>query len=343
MFAALFYFLAFSIYQAVLANAVTVFLVWLLTRAVHSGHPEASSMGWTARASGAALIAVTTGGILHVLAVSSFDIPFDAAQGADQAFSLRSRLEHGLQLSYAASEVLRGSRAFFVWPEAYLPQPIKALQGLLLLGAAVGCLVLPRSMRGRLAALALLGLVMVSPRVMQFLHPKGTFHSLTVTAYALVMAAAALMTMRLGSGLIRNASAIVVALLLTGYVLQCNWISTVNHLNTQAHYTTMTQILARLRALPNQDWDGKTIAVVGDYNMPSDFPFRPATGVASEFMTPTHMTLLARLMRDEASFVKADQSMPKVLEFAATRQPWPSPQSVGIIDGVGVVVLSKQE
>ena len=341
--AGLFFFLAFSIYQAVLANAVTVFLVWLLTRAVFSSEPGAAPIGTLVRAAAAVLVAIAVGGILHVLFVSSLHIPFDSAQGADQAFSLRSRLENGLQLAYAASEVLRGSRAFFVWPEAYLSQPVKALQGLLLLGAAVGCVVLPRRPAAKLAALALLGLVMLAPRVMQFLHPKGTFHSLTVTAYALVIAAAALVSVRLGSGLVRNASAIVVALLLTGYVMQCNWISTVNQLNTQAHFSTTTQILARLRALPDPNWDGKTVAVVGRYDMPSDFPFKPATGVASEFMTPTHMTLLARLLRDEASFVTADQSMPKVLEFAATRQPWPSPQSVGIVDGVGVVVLSKQK
>jgi hypothetical protein len=283
------------------------------------------------------------GGILHVLVVSSLDIPFDSAQGADQAFSLRSRLEHGLQLSYAASEVLRGSRAFFVWPEAYLPQPVKALQGLLLVGAAIGCLALPRGAKAKLAALALLGLVMLSPRVMQFLHPKGTFHSLTVTAYALVIAAAAMVSLRLGSGLIRNASALVAMLLLTGYVMQCNWVSTVNLLNTQAHFATTTQILARLRALPEQNWDGRTVAVVGRYDMPSAFPFRPATGVASDYMDPTHMNMLARLMRDEASFVKADKSMARVMEFAANRKSWPSPQSVGIVDGVGVVVLSRNE
>lgn len=55
------------------------------------------------------------------------------------------------------------------------------------------------------------------------------------------------------------------------------------------------------------------------------------------------MILLPRLQRDEASFVKADQSMPRVLEFAARRQPWQSPQSVGVVDGVGMVVLSKDE
>jgi hypothetical protein len=47
-------------------------------------------------------------------------------------------------------------------------------------------------------------------------------------------------------------------------------------------------------------------------------------------------------LRDEASFVEADRAMSRVMEFAATREPWPSPQSVGIVDGVGVVVLSKK-
>jgi Glucosyl transferase GtrII len=340
--AALLFFLAFSIYQAVLANAVTIFLIWVLTQAVLPTEPRARPMRAVIGAAGATLVAVAAGGILHVLVVSSLHIQFDAAQGADQAFSLRSRLENGLQLSYAAAEVLRGSRAFFVWPEAYLPQPVKMLQGLLLAAAAVGCLLLPRGAPAKLAALVLLGLVMISPRVMQFLHPRGTFHDLTVTAYALVIGAAAMIAMRLGGSLSRNAAALVATLLTAGYVMQCNWISTVNHLNTQAHFTTTAQILARLRALPDQDWDGKTIAVVGRYDLPSSFPFVPSTGVASEFMTPTHMSLMSRLLRDEANFVKADPSMPKVMEFAAARQPWPSPQSIGIIDGVGVVVLSKE-
>ena len=340
---ALCFFLAFSIYQAVLANAVTIFLVWLLTRAIVTGEPGADSIGTTVRASGAALLAVALGGILHVLVVSSLHIPFDSAQGADQAFSLRSRLEHGLQLSYAASEVLRGTRAFFVWPEAYLSQPVKALQGLLIAGAAIGCLVLPRKVAAKLAALMLLLLALFSPRVMQFLHPTGTFHSLTVTAYALVIAAAAMLAMRLGSGWVRSGAALVGALLVVGYVAQCNWISTVNLLNTQAHFATTTQILTRLRTLPDQNWNGKDVAVVGSYDMPSTFPFIPATGVASEYMTPTHMTLIARLMRDEASFFKADGTMPRVTEFAANRRPWPHPQSIGVVDGVGVVVLSNRE
>ena len=74
--------------------------------------------------------------------------------------------------------------------------------------------------------------------------------------------------------------------------------------------------------------------------MPSTFPFKPATGVATKFMSPLHMNFLAELMRDEARFVPADARHPAVLEFAATHKPWPSPDSVGIVDGMGVVVLS---
>jgi hypothetical protein len=54
------------------------------------------------------------------------------------------------------------------------------------------------------------------------------------------------------------------------------------------------------------------------------------------------MDLLARLMRDEATFVAADETMPKVLEFAATHPSWPNPDSVGVVDGVAVVVFSKR-
>jgi len=276
-----------------------------------------------------------------VLAVSSLNVPFDSAQGADQAFSLRSRLEHGLQLSNAAGEVLRGSRAFFFWPEAYLPISLKILQQLLLAGAVICCIALPRGVPAKGAALALLGLAVLSPRALQFLHLQGNFHQMTLTAYALVIAAAAMVIMRTGRVMIRNAAVLAVALLVVGYVMQCSWISTVNHLNTLAHYSTLTQILARLRSLPDQSWDGKTVAVVGRYDMPSDFPFRPATGVASRFMDPYHMTLLGRLMRDEARFVSADATMPKVLEYAATHRAWPNPESVGLVDGVAVVVLSK--
>ena len=52
------------------------------------------------------------------------------------------------------------------------------------------------------------------------------------------------------------------------------------------------------------------------------------------------MNYLARLMRDEIVFIPADQTTPEALEYAKTYSAWPHPTSVGIVDGVAVVVFS---
>jgi len=33
--------------------------------------------------------------------------------------------------------------------------------------------------------------------------------------------------------------------------------------------------------------------------------------------------------------------MPKILQYAEAHRPWPDPGSVAVVDGIGVVVLSK--
>jgi hypothetical protein len=145
---------------------------------------------------------------------------------------------------------------------------------------------------------------------------------------------------RAGRNIVRNASIVLASFLVAGYVLQCNWISTVNYLNTLSHFATMTQILAEVRSIPDAHWDGKKVAVVGNYDPPSDYPFKLSAGVATKFIDAIHMGYLARLMRDEATFVAADETMPKVLEYAATHPVWPEPGSVGVVDGMGVVVFA---
>jgi len=146
---------------------------------------------------------------------------------------------------------------------------------------------------------------------------------------------------RAGLPAVRNIAILAAGFLIAGYVVQCNWISTVNYLNTQAHFNTLTQVLARLRTLPAAGWDGRKVVVVGRYDMSSAYPFRLSTGVANKYMDPEHMTSVARILRDEATFVAADSSMPKVLDYAAGHAPWPDPGSVAIIDGMGVVVFAK--
>jgi hypothetical protein len=181
----------------------------------------------------------------------------------------------------------------------------------------------------------------LAPRVLQLIHPEGNYHSLTLTAYALLVAGALAIVLRAAPVLLRNASAVFASFMIAAYVIQCNWISTVNYLNTMAHFATMTQLLAKVRSLPDAQWDGTKIAVVGAYDMPTEYPYKPATGIASKFIDAEHMNQLARLLRDKATFVQADQTMPKVLEYAASHPPWPNPAAVGIVEGMGVIVLSR--
>jgi hypothetical protein len=143
--------------------------------------------------------------------------------------------------------------------------------------------------------------------------------------------------------LVRNVSIVLAFFLIAGYILQCSWISTVNHLNTLAHYNTLTQIMSRIRSIPDAEWDGTTIAVVGKYDMPSEYPFRSATGVAVEYLDAKHMQDLANLMRDRVRFVSADSRTPEIFEYAATHEEWPHPTSVGVVNGMGVVILSNEK
>jgi len=100
-------------------------------------------------------------------------------------------------------------------------------------------------------------------------------------------------------------------------------------------------VLSRVRSAPDRQWDGKTIAVFGRYDMPSDYPFKPAVGVANMFMDAEHMNMLARLTRDKAIFLRGDQTSQKVRDYAAHLAVWPDPSSIGVADGVAVIVMSR--
>ena len=335
--AAALYVAAFSIYQSVAANAATLFVVWLLTRILFRGEGQTVTAGQVARSTIAVLTSVVAAGAIYLAVVSMMYVEFDTDHSAEEAF----RLGGALDLAYTIPAVWTGTRSFFLWPQAYFPDYLKAIQLAFLAAAGAVCLWRPVRISAKLAAATLLGLSMIAPRALQFLHPHGSYHHLALTAYAIVVAAAVMIVARSGSTIARNVSIVLAAFLLAGYVMQCNWISTVNYLNTQAHFNTLTQVLARLRSLPAPQWDGKKVAVVGGYEMPGEYPFRLAPGVANKFMDATHMNLLARLLRDEARFVDADSTMQEIMEYARTHGPWPRPDSVGVVGGVGVVVFSR--
>ncbi|HWQ95581.1 MAG TPA: glucosyltransferase domain-containing protein [Gammaproteobacteria bacterium] len=339
--AAVLYTAAFSIYQSVIANAATIFLFWVLAGILFGDEREIPLSRAVTKSTLAALAAAGAGGIIYLAAVSSMHLKFDSSQAAGQAFSLGHKLNLSY-LSYALTEILHGTRSFFLWPESYFPNYLKKLQLVLLVSAFALCLWLPKGAIKKVGAVAILALSLFAPRMLQFLHAGGHYHNLTLTAYAVVVAGSVMIINRAASVLARNAAILLVSFLLAGYILQCNWISTVNYLNDRAHFNTLTQILARIRSVPDIQWDGKKVTVVGSYNMPSAYPFKPATGVASQYMDAVRMQYLARLMRDEITFVAADQTTPKALEYAATHAPWPHPNSFGIVDGIGVLVLSKE-
>jgi len=335
--ASILYVAAFSIYQAVVASAATIFVIWLLSRHLFAADGERLPSRETVRATIAVVISAIAGGVIYLAIVAQMHLEPDTIHSSDEAFHLRGALTplQGME------EIWQGTRSFFFWPENYYPDYLKALQIALLVVAGLHCLWLPKRPGTKIAAAALLVLASFTPRVLQFLAPKGHFHSLTLTGYAVLIAGGLMVIQRAGHTLTRNASIVASTVLLAGYVMQCNWISTVNYLNTIAHFQTMTQVLARVRSIPDAQWNGTKIAVIGTYDMSSDYPYRPSTGVANKFMNAHHMDALARLMRDPATFVGEDEATPKVLEFAATHPVWPHPASVGVVDGMGVVVFAK--
>lgn len=335
--AAFLYAAAFSIYQTVIASAATIFVVWALINLLFRKEGQNFFNRAVVSSTIAALVSVGLGGLLYLAAVSSMDMKLDSHQAANQAFSIKE----GFNLSYAVSAISDGSRSFFFWPEHYFPVYLKNLQLVFLVSAGILCIWLPRSIGGKVGAVVMLIVGSLAPRLLQLLHPEGNYHSLTLTAYAVLIAGTVMIINKAGHVLLRNLSIILAFFLIGGYILQCNWISTVNYLNTLAHYTTLTQVLSRIRSLPEVDWDGKKIAVVGSLDLPSDYPYKNATGVANEFMDAKHMQHLANLMRDNVQFISADSKTPEALEYAATHPIWPHPKSVGVVKGTGIVVLSK--
>ena len=337
--AALVYTLAFSIYQGVIANAATIFCVWVLCKILFSVGADSFFSRETVKSAIAAFLSVCAGGVVYMVMVSAMDLKFDSYQSAGQAFDFKD----GFNLVYAITEILNGTRSFFFWPQNYFPDYLVKLQLLFVVCAGVICAWLPKNIGGKISAVVVLVVAIFAPRTLQLIHPEGNYHNLTLTAYAAVIAGSLIIINRAGYILVRNLSVVATTFLIAGYVMQCNWISTVNYLNTMAHYTTMTQVLSRVRALPDESWDGRKIAVVGNYNMHSDYPYKSATGVAVKYMDAVHMQHLAKLMRDDVSIVEADDTTPGALEYAATHPGWPHPASVGIVDGMGVVVFSGKQ
>lgn len=341
VFAAALYVAAFSIYQSVVANAAAIFCIWALGKIIYTKTEGEFFCGEMVKSTLAVLVSVLAGGLIYLLWVSLMDIDFGESHDAAKAFEL-SGLSN---LSYGFTQVFNGTRSFIFWPENYFPEYLKKIQLGLLVTVGILSVWLPKRPVEKLTAPLILGLTLLTPRLLQVLHPTANYHNLTLTGYAVVIAGCVMIITRLGNNLVRNILTICIGFLISGYVVQSNWISTVNHLNTIAHYSTMTQILSRVRSIPDADWDGKKMVVFGRYDMPSSYPYKRATGVASEYIdnSPGHIPKLIRLLRDEMQVIPTEQASPEVLEYAVLHKSWPHPDSVAIVDGVGVVILSRDQ
>src|SRR5262249_18841357 len=108
MAATVLYVATFSIYQAVVANAATIFVIWLLARQLFGGENERLFSRPTLKAIAAALASVIAAGVLYMFVVSMMHIEFDQYQAAGDAFQLRDTAN----LRLAVPAIWTGLRSF---------------------------------------------------------------------------------------------------------------------------------------------------------------------------------------------------------------------------------------
>jgi len=84
---------ALSIYQAVIANAATIFILWLLQKSLFKERSEPFVSAAMVKATVAVALAAVLGGLLYLFCVSLVDVQYDAEQAADKAFSLSGGID----------------------------------------------------------------------------------------------------------------------------------------------------------------------------------------------------------------------------------------------------------
>ena len=335
--AVLLYASAFAIYQSVLGNALAILAFATIfklifaddARSAHAGHALASFAG--------GLIAVACGGVLYVILVKLSGVPIDSYQGANKAFSLSD----GVDIPLSLSVILKASRGAFVWPENYFPLWAKQLQLILIAMAGLYCLISTAGAGRKFAVLVLLLLGLLAPRALQFVHPQGAFHNLTLTAYAVVIAGAFAIVARCAGAIVRNAALVTAVLIVYAYLVQANWMATVNQLNWAAHQLTMSQILGRIDSLPRDAWDGKTVAVYGKLELVDTYPYRKQTGIAVSFIDEEHFQRFSRLLRQEVQVVTSKEMSADLRRTVEGLPTWPAAGSVQLVGNMAVVVLSR--
>ena len=154
--ASLLYTAAFSIYQSVIANAATIFIIWILASSLFSHKDNPYSLKSMLKPSVSDLLSVAAGGLIYLAVVSFMEMKIDSYQAAGDAFSLGS----GLDLPAVITGIVKGTRSFFFWPEHYFPDFLKKLQLVFLATAGALCIWIPKSISKKIAA----AMIVVDPR-----------------------------------------------------------------------------------------------------------------------------------------------------------------------------------
>lgn len=175
---------------------------------------------------------------------------------------------------------------------------------------------------------------------MQLIHPHYDYHDMTLTAYAISIAGSLTIINKAGNIIYRNIGNLIAIIMIWSYIIQCNWVSTVNHFNNIAHFSIMTEVFSRAGTAKPESWDGKTIIVDGKYKMLSSYPYRKAGGVSPEYIDEEHMQSLTTLLRRDISIISIGNSDLSFQKLAKSLPVWPASGSLVIKDGIAIVKMS---
>jgi hypothetical protein len=330
---------SFSIYQSVIGNAIALACFAAVATLTSANNQTLSITAGLSRTLAIPLLGIIFGGLLYLGLVAMLGLPSDPYQHADKAFTLSD----GLNLGTSIQLIVQGTRSFLFWPENYFPADLKAIQLGLIAAAALVWVFQPVSVGKKVAAAVCAAGGILAPRALQFLHPEGTFHNLTLTAYGIVVAGTVMVALRSRSIFWRNLICAAAAVLIFKYVMLSNWISTVNYLNFSAHQSVLTQILTRITDFPPATITRPEVAVIGKLKMPDAYPFLPQTGIATDYIDLAHLGKFSAVMGQPIKFVGEDQLPEQVREIAKNAPEWPAPGSTFSANGMAIVVLSHKK
>jgi hypothetical protein len=238
------------------------------------------------------------------------------------------------------------------YPETpYFTITDKLLSVLLYLAAAVGLWTVTRFRMAGVLSIAVFAIALFAPRTLQFVHANANYHELTLTGYAVYIAAAGTFALNARLRGIRIFGQILVLLLIGRFIHSDNVGATALAFDYQAIMHWGNRILTRIEENPRYAemprGSTKRVIFVGDLYRVSDWfyrghPFVTAVGIADGVPNIIFDSVLRLLRVNATSWGVSTDDHRKALTYAAEHHSWPHPDAVTILeDGTIVVVLDK--